>query len=66
MRSMYMLGTRNVQVEGLNAETITVQTPLLQDKGKTQNQNDALSGILWGVFPKDVYVGAEVLQPIIK
>jgi len=62
-----MLGTRNVQVEGLNAETINLTYKLHSCRTKEkQNQNDALSGILWGVFPKDVYVGAEVLQPIIK
>ena len=29
---------------------------------KTQNQNEALNGIIWNRLPKNVFIGANVLQ----
>ena len=30
--------------------------------GKTQNQNESLDGMIWNRVPKEVFVGAEVLE----
>ena len=30
--------------------------------GKTQNQNESLNGMIWNRVPKEVFVGAEVLE----
>ena len=30
--------------------------------GKTQNQNESINGMIWDRVPKDVFVGAEILE----